>query len=214
MKKVKYILLSTLFTAALLSVMLTSCDDPQSPGVEFMPDMYRSPAIEPYVDYEFPDSATTVMPPDASIPRGYTPYPYPNTDEGLVEASHNLSYPYKLTEKKIKEGQALYLTFCKHCHGPKGEGNGTINNPIYGAVPSYKSDIPNRREGKAMKDLSPGHIYHTIMYGLNAMGPHASLIRPMDRWEIVAYVQTLQGNDPVKTQKEESKDKVVNDSLK
>ena len=32
--------------------MMTSCTtDPNSPGVEYMPDMYRSPAIEAYVDY-------------------------------------------------------------------------------------------------------------------------------------------------------------------
>lgn len=33
---------------------LTSCiSDPDSPGLEWMPDMYRSPAIETYVDYGF-----------------------------------------------------------------------------------------------------------------------------------------------------------------
>ena len=32
--------------------LLTSCTtDPDSPGTEYMPDMYRSPAIETYVDY-------------------------------------------------------------------------------------------------------------------------------------------------------------------
>ena len=51
-----------------------------------------------------------------------------------------------------------------------------------------------------MKDLKAGHIYHTIMYGLNAMGPHSSLIREQDRWKIVAYVQTLQGKDPIAMQ--------------
>lgn len=31
---------------------LTGCtSDPNSPGLEYMPDMYRSPAVEAYVDY-------------------------------------------------------------------------------------------------------------------------------------------------------------------
>lgn len=51
-----------------------------------------------------------------------------------------------------------------------------------------------------MKDLKEGHIYQAIMYGLNAMGPHSSLIREQDRWKIVAYVQTLQGKDPLAMQ--------------
>ena len=33
-------------------LLLPSCQsDPNSPGTEYMPDMYRSPAIETYVDY-------------------------------------------------------------------------------------------------------------------------------------------------------------------
>ena len=33
-------------------LLLASCGgDPNSPGVEYMPDMYRSPAVEAYVDY-------------------------------------------------------------------------------------------------------------------------------------------------------------------
>ena len=32
--------------------LITSCTtDPDSPGTEYMPDMYRSPAIETYVYY-------------------------------------------------------------------------------------------------------------------------------------------------------------------
>ena len=46
---------------------LTACTtDPNSPGVEYMPDMYRSPAIEAYVDYgqepyEVGEEANTMM---------------------------------------------------------------------------------------------------------------------------------------------------------
>lgn len=37
---------------SMLALVLASCSaDPDSPGLEYMPDMYRSAAIEPYVDY-------------------------------------------------------------------------------------------------------------------------------------------------------------------
>jgi hypothetical protein len=37
---------------AVLILILSSCSsNPDSPGSEYMPDMYRSPAIETYVDY-------------------------------------------------------------------------------------------------------------------------------------------------------------------
>ena len=198
MKNKKYTLLSSLFAVLIASAVLTSCEDPQSPGVEYMPDMYRSPAIEVYVDYEFPDSATSLQTPENSIPRGYLPYPYPNTNEGYEMAGEQLSNPHKVNEQMIKEGQKLYTSYCAHCHGAKGKGNGSIQNAIYGAVPSYSDQTPNRRGNRSMSELKEGHIYHTIMFGLNAMGPHSSLIREQDRWKIVAYVQTLQGNDKAK----------------
>lgn len=37
---------------AIIGLLLGSCNsNPDSAGLEYMPDMYRSPAIEPYVDY-------------------------------------------------------------------------------------------------------------------------------------------------------------------
>ena len=42
----------TLFTAVAFALVMASCtSDPNSPGIEYMPDMYRSPAVEAYVDY-------------------------------------------------------------------------------------------------------------------------------------------------------------------
>lgn len=178
-----------------------ACSDPNSPGVEYMPDMYRSPAIEVYVDYEFSDSATARKTPENSIPRGYKPYAYPNSTEGYELSGQQVKNPLNITEKTIKEGKALYNSYCAHCHGKKGQGKGSIQNAIYGAVPSYSDSLPNRRGNRSMRDLEEGHIYHTIMYGLNAMGPHSSLIRENDRWKIISYVQTLQGKDPLKSKK-------------
>ena len=37
--------------AAVMTVLTGCVTDPNSPGLEYMPDMYRSPAIEAYVDY-------------------------------------------------------------------------------------------------------------------------------------------------------------------
>ena len=191
----------------------TACNDPQSPGVEYMPDMYRSPAIEVYVDYNYPDSSTVRSTPENSIPMGYKPYAYPNSNEGYELAGKGLNNPLNLTEKTIAEGKKLYESFCAHCHGKKGLGKGSIQNAIYGAVPSYADETPNRRGNRSMKELTEGHIYHTIMYGLNAMGPHSSLIREQDRWKIVAYVQTLQGKDPLNSAAETMEEEIVEEAI-
>lgn len=182
----------------IVAFALASCGSELSPGVEYMPDMYRSPSIEPYVDnaeYGYPDSMTTRQPVNGTIPRGdYRPFSYPNTMEGYELAGQTLVNPFPYNEEIIDEGKELYGYFCMHCHGKKGDGKGTITNPVYGAVPSYSDGTPNRRGGRAMNQMKAGHIYHTIMYGLNAMGPHASQTTVEERWKIVRYVQYLQGN--------------------
>ena len=43
---------ASLSMMAVTGLLISSCTaDPDSAGLEYMPDMYRSPAIEPYVDY-------------------------------------------------------------------------------------------------------------------------------------------------------------------
>jgi len=62
--------------------------------------------------------------------------------------------------------------------------------------PSYSKG--NSSRGGAMRDLTDGKVFHTITYGINLMGAHASQINPEDRWKIVMYVRQLQNdNKPV-----------------
>lgn len=186
-----------------LMVMLTSCfKDPQSPGYEYMPDMYRSAAYKTYEpNPNFADSSNALLPVAGTISRGEWPYdanevrdfpfPYPDTKEGY-EASSEMANPVPFSEKVLNEGQVLYINFCSHCHGVKGEGDGTlITNDKFPPPPSYSSG--NSSRGGAMKDLSAGKIFHTITYGINLMGAHASQLDKEQRWKIVYYVQTLQG---------------------
>jgi mono/diheme cytochrome c family protein len=43
-----------------------------------------------------------------------------------------------------------------------------------------------------MRELTSGQIFHSITYGLNAMGPHSSQLTEEERWKVVLYVQALQ----------------------
>jgi len=80
---------------AATAVFTTSCKrNPQSPGLEYMPDMYRSVAYETYdVNPNLPDSMSAQVAPSNTIPRGFEPYPYPNTAEGYEAAGLNLKNP-------------------------------------------------------------------------------------------------------------------------
>lgn len=193
MKKLKNIAFSAIASCAAM-LLITSCGaDGNNPGYEYMPNMYRSPSIETYGVNEFyPNRMGTRTPVEGTIPRGFKPFEYGDGKEEYLRAGEELMNPLAVSDKVLEDGQALYEMFCMHCHGKKGDGKGSITHPIYGAIPSYADKTPNRRPGISMSELTDGHIYHTITYGFNAMGPHASQLKEEERWKIVHYVHELQ----------------------
>jgi len=174
--------------AVVLVAGFSSCGkkDPNSPGVEFMPDMYRSPSLEYYGTYvKDGDTLMDAMTPvKGSIARGYIPYAYPNTTEGYEQAGMYLKNPLVYSEKLEKEGEALYGKFCVHCHGATGAGDGKVGQKLPGAPPAYNGPLKNLPEGK---------IFHSITYGKGLMGQHASQLTQEERWKLVFYIQKLQG---------------------
>lgn len=184
------------------SMMFTSCEDPNSPGLEYMPDMYRSPSLEAYAENDFwADSMATRKPVENTIPRAqspfsgndaphaaYAPFDYENTTEDYQRAGEELKNPVPYSEEVVKQGEAVYEKFCVQCHGEKGKGDGPVaQNPRWpGPPPAYDGRI---------KDLPEGKIFFSIHYGKNLMGSHAAQISREDRWKLVYYVQKLQGHD-------------------
>ena len=187
-----------------LFVLMLSCADPnktyspdmkhKTPGIEYTADvdMYRSPSYETYSENpNFADDMTARKPVEGTIPRGYMPYPYPNTNEGYEAAGVNLKNPLPLTPEILAEGKDLYIKFCVHCHGAEGKGDGSIiKNGKFPPPPSYSTGMSSG--GGKLSELPEGKIFHSITYGRNLMGSHASQLNHEERWKIVHYVQTLQ----------------------
>jgi len=180
---------------ASLALMFFACDsaDPNSPGVEFMPDMYRSPSIEVYVDYENPNRISVILPVEGTIVftedeenEMYNyPYPYSNTFEDYERAGLELNSPIEMTEETVAEGKIIYQRFCLHCHGKTGQGDGGVpSNSEYPPPPAYNSNN--------LKSLPVGKMFHTLTYGKGMMGSHASQVSKKDRWTVIQYVKYLQ----------------------
>lgn len=197
---------------------LVSCvADKNSPGLEYMPDMYRSPAVEAYVDYgevegmydeeaqEMVKEKFSYLPPVGTIPYNadnyMTPYNHPapigaDKSHGLYgveqdsagrDAAKGDVNPIAFSDDVLKEGKELYERFCIHCHGEKGDGQGTVVQNSNGKFPT---------PGAYKPELTAGEIFYTITYGKGQMGSHASQVNPTERWKVVYYVQKLQGKDP------------------
>ena len=191
-----------------LILLIVSCvKHPDSPGYEYVPDMYRSPAIEAYVDYglvgdvqyeELKSTMSARVPAEGTIPYNEDremaeinmPFEYGEGEEERIRASKEVKIPNfyisdsLVAENNSNEGKKLYAVFCAHCHGDKGEGDGKVV-AVSGELivpPSYES----------LKDRTIGSVFHTITHGKNAMGPHGSQLNKDERWKVALYVRTLQ----------------------
>jgi len=177
-----------------VAISFTSCTkkDPNSPGFEYMPDMYRSPSLETNLVevIENEDGTTdTVMsnryPVKGTISRGNMPYTYANSYDGYEAAGKELTNPLEISEVNLAEGKRLFIRYCSPCHGKTGEADGKVADKLPGPPPAF-----NRR----LKDLVEGKIFHSITYGKGMMGSHSGQLSQEERWKVTMYVQKLQGN--------------------
>ena len=166
----------------LSSLLLVSCFNPSKPNYQYFPNMYESVGYETYAESNaFRNGIEAQLPADGSVARGWTPYDYPNTNEGYEDAKANLVSPLEQTDAHRAEGKELYGVYCAVCHGSKGDGQGILmTREKFLGIPSY-----------ADRDITDGSIYHVLMYGKNAMGSHAGQVNATERWQIAQHVMYL-----------------------
>lgn len=177
------------------AIALSSCSSvEQSPGLEYMPDMYRTPAYKAYSKSPFSENGSSRRPVEGTVPRYdeetlpyYEPYSFPNTNEGYEAAGAQLKNPLPSTPEVLKKGEEKYKIFCSHCHGDKGDGQGIlVQRDKFAGIPSYY--------GEQLKNLPEGKMYHSIYYGKNMMGSHASQINYEERWSIIRWIEKLRAD--------------------
>ena len=155
-------------------------------------DMYESPSLEPYQEtHLFNNGLTSQHPVAGTIPRGFMPYPYPNDTSGYRRAGEEWLNPLESNAKVLEKGEDLFMKFCSHCHGASGEADGSvIMNSKFPPPPSFLEG--NSSSGGKLLDLAEGKMFHTITYGKNMMGAHASQLDHNERWMIVSFIKELQ----------------------
>lgn len=180
-------------------------------GVEYAPNMYHSVAYEPLSQITDPDAGWYFNALDARSgefynSNGYNPFrmnlrePAPHTvkrnahgwlpyrktrvsKDSIDIVTAGMKNPLDSTAAVIEEGKVLYETYCKHCHGAKGMGDGKVADK-YAGVANLKGD--------SYLAMSEAHIFHVITHGAGLMGAHGSQVSPEDRWKIAKYVKALQ----------------------
>jgi high-affinity iron transporter len=82
-------------------------------------------------------------------------------------------------------GRRLYEQHCASCHGVAGLGNGPLAHTF--------NPVPAHLAGSEARALAPGLLYRVLSVGVNgtAMKGWANDFTPDQRWDVVAYVNSL-----------------------
>ena len=93
--------------------------------------------------------------------------------------------PTVADEASVTRGKELFALHCQMCHGPAGEGNGTI-------APFLLKFKPANLTKDVVQSKSDGSIFLTISDGLDGRMPalNENLTVP-ERWDVVNFVRTL-----------------------
>jgi len=184
MNRNKYILL--LIGIALAFASCNSGYTRRNPGKTYVPDMTYSRAYDAYTyNPNTSDSLTSQKPVAGTIARGqFVEEHYTIADSLLYKT---LTNPYTFTEKELDNGRRLYNIHCGICHGEKLDGNG----PLYDGGNGKYAAMPANFMAENIKSLSDGTYYYTIMYGKNKMGSYASHLNHKERWEVIAYIRSI-----------------------
>jgi mono/diheme cytochrome c family protein len=171
-----------LILVVIVLMVMQACFDPSKPNYQYFPNMYEPVGYETYADSDaFANGIEAQLPVAGSVARGWEPYDYPDTNEGYEAAKADLKSPLEATAENSAAGKELYEIYCAVCHGNKGDGQGILmTREKFLGVPSY-----------ADRDITPGSIYHVLMYGKNAMGSHAGQVNAEERWQIAQHVMEL-----------------------
>ncbi len=127
----------------------------------------------------FKDGRGMRMPVQGTVARGHLPSATGTQDEAAA-----LPNPLPRTKEVFAQGKAAFTDRCAVCHGPVGNGVGSLT-AAYGAKPA-------NLQSQQFRDYADGQIYWTIVNGKNAMPSQAADLTEDQRWAVVHYVRALQ----------------------
>jgi mono/diheme cytochrome c family protein len=219
--KINFKALAGLTMIAATGIILGSCtSNPDSSGLEYMPDMYRSPAIEAYVDYgevrgkehmNMKMTLSAMTPPAGTVP-------YYGTDSATVY----LMLPYfRKANMAFRETHGMYgadLTSADEYTLAAADMNPykltaknteevfKMGKELYTAMCQHCHGEKGDGNGPMVLSgayagvpnyadraaLSDGQMFYSIYYGKGAMGSHASQLNKKEIWTLVHYVNRFQ----------------------
>ena len=83
----------------------------------------------------------------------------------------------------VKDGKALYISYCSPCHGEKGKGDGVAGGAL--------SPKPANHTSPLVQNQTDGAIFWKLSEGRNAMAAYKNSLTETQRWNLVCFIRSL-----------------------
>src|SRR5213596_1596679 len=208
-----FLLISLLFTIAIIAVFGFRGQKSTGSPLEIFPDMVRQMKVRAQAPLNFFSDGRGSRPPvTGTLPIGYE-MPKPETiatpaaavatvealqthprvgfsvgtdyyDTGKMGNNWGTGIPLEVTRELLQRGQQRFNITCAMCHGAAAAGNGITKQYGLATVVSLQDE--------RIRKMSDGEIFNTITNGKNTMMAYGPNIIVPDRWAIIAYLRALQ----------------------
>ncbi len=205
-----FLLISLLFTIAIIAVFGFRGQKSTGSPLEIFPDMVRQVKVRAQAPLGFfADGRGSRLPVTGTIPIGYempkletiaTPASAVETaqihprlgfsvgtdyyDTGKMGDRWGTGLPIEVTRDLMERGQQRFNITCAMCHGATAAGNGITKQYGLATVVTLQDE--------RIRKMADGEIFNTITNGKNTMMAYGPNVVVADRWAIIAYLRALQ----------------------
>jgi mono/diheme cytochrome c family protein len=99
-----------------------------------------------------------------------------------------LENPSSNTPETIARGRQVYGFYCVFCHGPAGDGNGTVGQSF--------APLPRAFAEAKVQNLKDGELFARIRLGIDRMPPLGSTLSVEETWSVIRYLRTFAARQP------------------
>jgi len=87
------------------------------------------------------------------------------------------------TPASVEWGKQAYGHYCIMCHGPKGDGNGTVGQSF--------APLPSNLRESPVQGQSDGELFYKISLGSGRHPSLADTVSEEERWAVIHYLRSL-----------------------
>jgi cytochrome c1 len=205
-----FLLISLLFTIALVGVFGFRGQKSTGSPMEVFPDMVRQMKVRAQAPLGFfADGRGSRVPIAGTVPIGYEmPKPETIATPGAAvetpESRPHLAFsvgtdyyntgkfgdhwgtgiPITVTPELMERGHQRFAITCAMCHGATAAGNGITKQYGLATVVTLQDE--------RIRKMADGEIFNTITNGKNTMMAYGPNLNVADRWAIISYLRALQ----------------------